>query len=349
MMDLLTGAILLQDGLTNGAIYLLLGLCLVLVFSVTRVLFLPQGEFVTFGALGFALLLKGELPGTVWLLLVIGALAAIRDLIAADAPRRLKVARRTLVTNILVPAGIVLLAWLSVRLGAPPAVKAIIAIALVIPMGPMIYRIGFMPVAHASILTLMIIAVTIHYALVGLSLIFFGPEGMRVPPLVDGSATFGDLVIPAHSILVCIAAAVVVGALYLLFERTLYGKALRATAVSRNGARLLGIRTHLAGKLAFGLAAGIGALCGVLLVSLTTVYYDSGLAIGMRGFIGAVVGALVSFPATAIGALGVGVVDAYSAYFASSMKDAILFMAIIPVLLYLSLRNINVNAHEDEE
>jgi branched-chain amino acid transport system permease protein len=130
--------------------------------------------------------------------------------------------------------------------------------------------------------------------------------------------------------------------------KTIYGKALRATAVNRNGARLIGIRTHLAGRLAFGLAAGIGALCGVLLVSLTTVYYDSGLAIGMRGFIGAVVGALVSFPATAIGALMVGVVDAFSAFFASEFKDAILFMSIIPVMLYLSFFKINVHAQEDE-
>lgn len=347
-MDLQIATILLQDGLTNGAIYLLLGLALVLVFSVTRVLFLPQGEFVTFGALGFALLLKGELPGTAWLLMMTGVLVAICD-IAAAGSNRTKALGKTLIMNVALPAAIVLLAWLAARFEAPPALKALVAVALVVPMGPMVYRIGFMRAAHASILTLMIIAVTVHFMLVGLALVFFGPEGMRTAPLIVGAASFGGMVIPAHSILVCIAAAAVVGGLYVLFEKTIYGKALRATAVSRNGARLLGIRTHLAGKLTFGLAAGIGALCGVLLVSLTTVYYDSGLAIGMRGFIGAVIGALVSFPVTAIGALVVGVVDAFSAFFASGYKDAILFMSIIPVMLYLSLFKINVHAQEDEE
>ena len=45
---------LVQDGITNGAIYALLGLALVLVFAVTRVILIPQGEFVTYGALTYA-------------------------------------------------------------------------------------------------------------------------------------------------------------------------------------------------------------------------------------------------------------------------------------------------------
>ena len=55
---------LLQDGITNGAIYALLGLALVLVFAVTRVILIPQGEFVTYGALSYAMLATGQVPGT---------------------------------------------------------------------------------------------------------------------------------------------------------------------------------------------------------------------------------------------------------------------------------------------
>ena len=46
---------LLQDGVTNGAIYALLALALVLVFAVTRVILVPQGEFVAYGALTLAM------------------------------------------------------------------------------------------------------------------------------------------------------------------------------------------------------------------------------------------------------------------------------------------------------
>jgi len=55
-MDLTTAGILLLDGATNGAIYALLALAIVLVFTVTRVIFIPQGEFVAYGALTLALL-----------------------------------------------------------------------------------------------------------------------------------------------------------------------------------------------------------------------------------------------------------------------------------------------------
>ena len=72
--------LLAQDGVTNGAIYALLALALVLVFAVTRVIFIPQGEFVAYGALTLVAVQSGKLPGTVWLLLVAGGLVlADRD------------------------------------------------------------------------------------------------------------------------------------------------------------------------------------------------------------------------------------------------------------------------------
>ena len=73
-MDLAIFAILAQDGITSGAIYALLGLALVLVFSVTRVIFIPQGEFVAYGALTLAALQSGKFPASAWLLLVLGVL-----------------------------------------------------------------------------------------------------------------------------------------------------------------------------------------------------------------------------------------------------------------------------------
>ncbi|MDE2300832.1 MAG: branched-chain amino acid ABC transporter permease, partial [Burkholderiales bacterium] len=84
-MDFSIAAILTLDGATNGAVYALLGLAIVLVFAVTRVIFIPQGEFVAFGALTLALLQLGKVPGTVWLLLALALLAAGLDAGAALA------------------------------------------------------------------------------------------------------------------------------------------------------------------------------------------------------------------------------------------------------------------------
>ena len=76
---------LLQDGITNGAIYALLGLALVLVFAVTRVILIPQGEFVTYGALTYASLSSGQMPGTARLAVAMGIVAFGLDLFAAPA------------------------------------------------------------------------------------------------------------------------------------------------------------------------------------------------------------------------------------------------------------------------
>ena len=76
-MDLQIALILGQDGITNGAIYALLALALVLAFAVTRVIFIPQGEFVAYGALTLAALQGDRLPGTLWLLLAAGLLVAL--------------------------------------------------------------------------------------------------------------------------------------------------------------------------------------------------------------------------------------------------------------------------------
>ena len=68
----------------------------------------------------------------------------------------------------------------------------------------------------------------------------------------------------------------------------------------------MGISTTLAGKLSFLLAAAIGALSGILIAPITTIYYDTGFLIGLKGFVGAIVGGLASYPVAAAGALLVG-------------------------------------------
>src|SRR6478735_8844465 len=81
-MDLSIASILTLDGLTNGAIYALLGMGIVLVFTVTRVIFIPQGEFVAYGALTMAIFQTGKVPGTVWLLLILAGVAALMEFVS---------------------------------------------------------------------------------------------------------------------------------------------------------------------------------------------------------------------------------------------------------------------------
>src|SRR3981081_825723 len=95
---------LVQDGITNGPIYALLGLALVLVFAVTRVILIPQGEFVTYGALTYASLSAGQVPGTAGLAVWMGVVAFCLDMFVARRSLRLRLVSRALAGNIILPS-----------------------------------------------------------------------------------------------------------------------------------------------------------------------------------------------------------------------------------------------------
>ncbi|HEV2156767.1 branched-chain amino acid ABC transporter permease [Bradyrhizobium sp.] len=337
---------LVQDGITNGAIYALLGLALVLVFAVTRVILIPQGEFVTYGALTYASLAAGQMPGTAKLALALGIGAFVFDLFTARKALHARLILRSFIANIVLPAIVLALTIYFAAQKPPVAVCIALSLVIVAMIGLYLYRIAFQPLAHTSVLVLLIASVGVHLALQGLGLLFFGAEGQRGPAVLSGAFTAGALRFTGQSITVyAITVAFIVG-LWLFFGLTLYGKALRATAVNRLGARLVGIRTTLSGQIAFLLASIIGALSGIMIVPITTLYYDSGFLIGLKGFVAAIIGGLVSYPLTAVAALVVGIVEAFSSFYASNYKEVIVFMLLIPVLL---LRSLAAPAVEEEK
>src|SRR6202165_1195221 len=203
---------LLQDGITNGAIYALLGLALVLVFAVTRVILIPQGEFVTYGALTYASLSAGQMPGTTRLAVAMGIVAFCLDIFAGRRSLRPRLVGRALGVNIVLPAVIfALTSWLAGR-HPPIAVNIALSLMIVAGHGLFLYRIAFQPIAHTSVLVLLIASVGCHLALQGFGLVFFGAEGQRGPTLADSAFTIGPLRFTGQSIAVyAITIAFIVG------------------------------------------------------------------------------------------------------------------------------------------
>ncbi len=333
---------LIQDGIVSGAIYALLALALVLVFAVTRTILIPVGEVVSFAALTYANLDNGKPPAVLILLLGLGVAAFLRGAIFSRGRALIQLGVETLI----VPGTIAFAATLLAPLQLGVAMNAVIAIAVVAPLCPLLYRLAFAPLAEASVLVLLIAAVGTHLAISGLGLLVFGPEGARGVPFSDAVVQLGPIIFPGQAICVLAATLCVMGGLWAFFRFTLAGAALRATAINRRGARLVGIPTENAGLQAFWLAGLIAAGSGVLIAPLTTVYYDGGFLIGLKGFVAAIVGGLASYPAAALAAILVGIVESFSSFWASAFKEVIVFAGIIPVLLWRSLRHVSV---EDEE
>jgi branched-chain amino acid transport system permease protein len=176
----------------------------------------------------------------------------------------------------------------------------------------------------------------------------FGPEGARPPLLMDGGAEIAGLFFPAQTLLILGASAAVTLALFLLFNHTLQGKALRATAINRLGARLVGIRPGQAGARAFLLGSALAAISGILIGPVTTLFYDSGFVIGLKAFVGAIIGGLVSTPGAVLGALFVGQLESFAAFYDSSLKDAVVFAMLVPVLLLRSAFTADSDIQDEE-
>ncbi|TPW26293.1 branched-chain amino acid ABC transporter permease [Pararhizobium mangrovi] len=338
-------AILTIDGVATGAIYVLIALGFVLIFSVTRIIFVPFGDIAAFTALTLAALETGQVPGTVGLTVALAILASAMEVVSLlRSGQRDRIPRRLLFYLVLplVPAALV---WASGSIILPMPLRIVLSLALILPIAPLLDRIVYRPIADASVLLLLTVSVALHFALVGLGLLFFGPEGVRTKSLTDYTMILGGIPISGQTLLIVIAAIVFAALLFVFFGFTLSGKALHATAVNRTGARLMGVRPEKSGTIAFLLGSLLAGVSGVLIAPVNTIFYDSGFLIGLKAFVGAIMGGMVSFPLTAIGALCVGILESFAAFYSSAFKEVIVFAILIPVLVARSYTAV----HSEEE
>jgi branched-chain amino acid transport system permease protein len=149
-----------------------------------------------------------------------------------------------------------------------------------------------------------------------------------------------------QSVLVVATSLGLIAALYFFFGRTFLGKALRATALNRVGARLVGISPNLAGAMTFTLAALLCAFSGVLIGPYRHHLLRLRIIVSLKGFVGAIIGGLVSYPLAAAGAMFVGLTEAFASFWASAFKEVIVFTIIVPVLLW---RSLTTHYHEEDD
>lgn len=335
-MNAQIAAILTMDGVATGAIYVLMALGFVLIFSVTRIVFVPFGDIAAFTALTLAALETKEFPGTVGLVAVLASAATAMELYSLWRAGALARVPRALFFYLILPMLPAAAVWLTSDIALNAPARIVLTIALILPIAPLLDRIIFRPIADASVLLLLIVSVALHFALSGMGLIFFGPEGVRTQSLTDFSMMVAGVPLSGETILIVVAAGVFCLMLYLFFEFTTQGKALQATAMNRTGARLMGIRPAHAGTVAFLLGSVMAAISGVLIAPVNTIFYDSGFIIGLKAFVGAIIGGLVSFPVTAAGSLFVGILESFAAFQSSPFKEVTVFSLLIPVLLWRS-------------
>jgi len=224
-------------------------------------------------------------------------------------------------------------------------------------------RLAVYPARKSPPLTLIIITVGVYTIMWGGALLIWGADPYQLPAfttlkmsdrilrfgqiVLDGhtswilggstvpaGAQFAGVIIRAQSLWIWGTTALILALLATFFERTILGKAVRACAVNRRAAQLMGISPSRMSLLAFVLAAALGAIGGIVLAPATTPIYDMGLKLGMKGFVAAIMGGLVSSPGAVVGGLLLGMLENVGAGVTKAgLKDIFAFIALILILL----------------
>lgn len=221
--------------------------------------------------------------------------------------------------------------------GVPLPLAAVLAVALTALVGMALYKLAIAPARQATVVTLIIITIGASIFLRGVAQIVFGKEFHRLPGFSgdDPIQVLGAALLP-QSLWVLGGSLATVAALYLFFNRSIWGKAVIATSVNRLAAHLVGINVDVVLLLSFALAAAVGALGGILVTPITLTSYDAGTMLALKGFAAAILGGFGSPFGAVLGGLVVGLVEALAAgYVSSAYKDAVGFLIILLVLFFL--------------
>ncbi|MEZ5788613.1 MAG: branched-chain amino acid ABC transporter permease [Xanthobacteraceae bacterium] len=221
-----------------------------------------------------------------------------------------------------------------VAAGLPLPVAALLAIAAATLVGLALYRFAIETAPGANAVTLIMITIGASIFLRGAAQVIFDKRYHSLPPWFgDAPIRFGGAAILPQSLVVLAGALVIVVLLWAFIERTLFGKAVLATAANKLAARLVGIDTRLTVGFSFAISAAIGAVAGILITPITLTSYDIGTLLALKGFAAAMLGGIGSAVGAVIGGLMLGLLEAFSAgYFSSQYKDAVAFIVILLVL-----------------
>lgn len=265
------------SGLSLGAIYALIAVGFVAIFTVSHVINLAQGEFAT-------------LSGVI-------AISAVAS-------------------------------GLSLLVAVPLAVVSVVLVAVLIE------RLAIAPVRQMTTLMSIILTLGVSTSLKALILVVWGPTSRGLAPFPGSDATVLGVSIRSQELWILGITAVVAVAVVWFYERTGWGKALRACAEQPVAARLVGISLARASMLSFLIAGATGAVAGVAASPIYFTGWESGLTIGLKGFVGAALGGLVSVRAAIVGGLLLGVLESLVAgYIDTGLRDAVAFVVLILLLV----------------
>ncbi len=219
--------------------------------------------------------------------------------------------------------------------GVPMPLAFPIAVVVSAALGAAVERVLIRPLRNSGVGMLIVMTVAISLALRGSAMLIWGKESHVLPPFSSGHPIniLGATLQPQVLWIVGITCAVLV-AIWLFFEKTASGIALRACAENPLGASLMGISTGKATLFSWAWGSAIGALAGCAVSPLLFMQYTSGVMPMVKGFIAMSIGGLESIAGAVVAGYLLGIAEAYTIGLVSSQfSDPLVFTILILVLL----------------
>jgi len=223
--------------------------------------------------------------------------------------------------------------WL-VGTGLPVPLAVIGAIALTSAVGALLEMLAVRPIADGDPLRIIMVTIGGSVVLRQIALHLFGPDEIPLRAFTPGpSIKFLGAAVERQTVWIWVLTAAAVVALVVLYRRTVFGKAMRATSIQRDAARLVGIDARGMVTASFALSAGLGALAGLAVAPLTQTAFDVGAGIGVKGFAAAILGGLGNPVAAVGGGIILGLLESLTAGYLNPLyKDAVALVVLLGVL-----------------
>lgn len=218
--------------------------------------------------------------------------------------------------------------------GLPPLIALPLAVLATAALGALFEFAAVRPIASGDPLRIIMVTIGGSVVLRQMALHVFGPDERALEPFTAGpSLKFLGAAVERQTLWVWLLTAAAVAVLSVVYRKTILGKAMRATSVSRDAARLVGIDASAMVTASFALAAGLGALGGLVVAPLTQTAFDVGAGMGVKGFAAAILGGLGNPVAAVGGGLILGLMESLTAgYLDPLYKDAVALIVLLGVL-----------------
>jgi branched-chain amino acid transport system permease protein len=224
---------------------------------------------------------------------------------------------------------------LLTKLGVPLLFVFILSFPIGAILGALVELIFIQPIANDSPVNLLIVTIGLWITFNNLAGWIWGYDPYSFPSLFsDRPFEFAGAHISMNSIGIIGVALLLMGALYLFFEHTREGIAMRAASMNRRAARLMGIRVSRVWLTSWALAGGISGMAGVLVAPVTFLDFNMMVAILLKAFAGAILGGFNSLPGAVVGGIAIGIMETmFGAFVSTTFKDNFAFVIIILVLM----------------